>query len=201
MLEILSKRYKEIPTLVIDSTNNIVKEKPEMFKALLKKGKSLVNNKVMNVVFVSSEGNAIPALKAVSERSQCARVFHVPDIGEEEAVDILIQNKCEESLAKEIAKLCDGWLILVSLALDILAVAKEDASNDEVLMEIEECLLSRVWADYDRSKILVGSVFNEKAAVLNALIIKSMDFDGLLDYVRENYGIKMMNSCALLLMI
>jgi hypothetical protein len=35
-------------------------------------------------------------------------VFHVPDVGEEKAVDILINNKCEESLAKEIAKLCDG---------------------------------------------------------------------------------------------
>ena len=142
-----------------------MKEKPEMFKALLKKGKSLVNNKVMNVVFVSSEGSVIPALKAASEQSRCARVFHVPDIGEEKAVDILIQNKCEESLAKEIAKLCNGRLILVILALDILAVAEEDASNDKVLMEIKECLLSRVRADYDRSKILVGSMFNERLPV------------------------------------
>ena len=59
MLEILDemslkyqKRYNEIPTLVIDSTNNIEKEKPEMFQALLKKGKSLVDNKVMNIVFL-----------------------------------------------------------------------------------------------------------------------------------------------------
>ena len=184
------KRYKEIPTLVIDSTDNIVKENPEMFKTLLKKGKSLVNNKVMNIVFISSEEDVIPALKAASERSRCARVFHVPDIDEDKAIDILTQNKCEESLAKEIAKLCDGRLILVLLALDILAEAEEDASNDEVLMEIKECLLSRVRADYDRSKILVGSVFNEKAAILNALIIRSMDLDDLLDYIRENYGIK-----------
>ena len=63
-------------------------------------------------------------------------------------------------------RLCEGQLILVYLALDTLAVAKEDASNDEILMEIEKCLLSRVRADYDRSKILVGSVFSEKAAIL-----------------------------------
>ena len=117
---------------------------------------------------VSSEGSVIQALKAISERSRCATIFHVPDVGEEKSVDILINNKCEESLAKEIAKLCDGRLILVSLALHILAVKEKDASNDEVLLQIKECLLSRVRADYDRSKVFVGSPgFKEKVAIPN----------------------------------
>ena len=102
------RRYKEIPTLVIDSTDNIAKEDIKMFQALLKKAKSLVNNHQINIVLVSSEGSVIPALKDISERSRCACIYHVPDIGEEKAVDILINNKCEESLAKKIAKLCDG---------------------------------------------------------------------------------------------
>ena len=50
------RRYKEIPTLVIDSTDNIVKEEIKMFQALLKKAKSLVNNHQMNIVLVLRRG-------------------------------------------------------------------------------------------------------------------------------------------------
>ena len=107
-----------------------------MFQGLLKKAKSLVNSHKMNIVLVSSEVSVIPALKAISERSRCARIFHVPDVGEEKTVDILINHKCGESLAKEIAKLCDERLILITLALDIIAIEKEGVSNEKVLMQI-----------------------------------------------------------------
>ena len=67
------------------------------------------------------------------------------------------------------------------MALDILAAEEGD---HEVSTHIEECLLSRVRADYDRSKILVGTAgFKEKVAILDALKIKDMDSDDLLDHV------------------
>ena len=51
--------------------------------------------------------------------------------------------------------------------------------------------MSRVRADYDRSKIFVGTAgFKEKAAILDALKIKDMDSDDLLDHVRVHYGIE-----------
>ena len=84
--------------------------------------------------------------------------------------------------------MCDGRLILISLALYILAVEKEDY---EVSTHIEECLLSRVRADNDLSKIFVGTTgFKEKAAILDTLKIKDMDSDDLLDHVRVHYGIE-----------
>ena len=58
-------------------------------------------------------------------------------------------------------------------------------------MHIEECLLSRVRADNDRSKIFVGTAgFKEKAAILDSLKIKDMDSDDLLDHVRVHYSIE-----------
>ena len=45
--------------------------------------------------------------------------------------------------------------------------------------------MSGVWADYDCSKIFVETPgFKEKAAILDALKIKDMDSDDLLDHVR-----------------
>ena len=84
--------------------------------------------------------------------------------------------------------MCDGRLILISLALYILAVENED---HKVSTHIEECLFRQVWADYDRSNFFVGIAgFKEKAAILDSLKIKDMDSDDLLDHVRVHYGIE-----------
>ena len=79
-------------------------------------------------------------------------------------------------------------ILLISLALQVLAVER---NKEDIVIQIRECLLSRVRVDYDRSKISVGSIgFQEKAVILNALTLGDMDTDDLQEYyLREHYEI------------
>ena len=69
-----------LPTIIIDSTDHIAKTDRVLFRTLITLTKRLVNDKVANIVLVSSEEHILPALDEQVERTRSAKIFHVWDI-------------------------------------------------------------------------------------------------------------------------
>lgn len=167
-----NKKFKYPPTLVIDSVDRIAKDDKVMFTTLIQRAKDMVNSGLLHIVLVSSEGHVIPMLDKQSERTRSARVFHIPDLSQQEAKELFMKRGLTETLAKKLSVLCDGRLILIIQAHDILtSFMYEFGSEDEQYEGVKAHFLDLVEADMLRSKLITGNKYYR----VKLLILQSIE--------------------------
>ena len=72
--------------LVIDAADRLAKEYPAFLGTLQDFAKDCADSKTLRVVFVSSDGAALPLLMARSARSRMARPYEVGEVSDDQAV-------------------------------------------------------------------------------------------------------------------
>ena len=105
-LEEVAKEYKathgQTPTLVIDAADLVAKQDKAFFLRIQDFAKRCADNKIMTVVFVSSEGAVLPALLESSAFSRAHRVFEVGDIPDADAVAFLVHRGVPRERAENV---------------------------------------------------------------------------------------------------
>ena len=86
-----NKKFKYPP---IDNVDSIAKTDKVMFTTLIKSAKKMVNSGLVHIVLVSSEG---PMVDEQSECTRSARIFHIPDLSLQEAIELFMKQGLTES--------------------------------------------------------------------------------------------------------
>ena len=113
---IVKKHTGYIPTLVLDAVDTLAKTNNMLFEHLVRTCKRVVNDGILNVVMVSSEGRVVPLVKRLSEKSRVV-VHFLPDITPQEAYEVLTRRNVVPSVASKIVDITGPKLQLLYLAL------------------------------------------------------------------------------------
>ena len=166
------KVYNSRPTLVIDNVDVIKETDIALYRSLIRMCRSLVSEKVVNVIFVSSEDHAIPTVETISEMSRRGAVVRIPDVSTEDAIKLLEAHNCSKTFANKVADCTGGRLLYLMQALDVKNVAEcfGEHDQDAILHKVMSHLKAMVADDYKRSKVQIGQdLFNMKAGALEVV--------------------------------
>lgn len=96
-----SAKYDRPIVLVIDSIDILVKKDPRFLGYLQEFAKTCADCGVLRIVFVSSDGTALPLLMATSSWSRAKRPFEIGEISDDEAVSFLVKKDIPVSVASD----------------------------------------------------------------------------------------------------
>ena len=131
--------------LVIDAADNVAKTNPVFFNDLQDFAKVCADAGSLRIIFVSSEGAALPLMHLSSAWSRMLKPpYEVPDIGSEEAVAFLVRRGLDRSRAVEAVRditggrfsllhhplfreLCTSKITTINAAIALLSRDKIDA--------------------------------------------------------------------------
>ena len=163
--------------LVIDDADIIAKENPAFLTLLQTAAKNGADTGTLRIVFVSSEGHALPLLQAHSHWSR-GRVHEVGDIEDEEAVKYLVDVKeVDETRASEaVEKITGGRFAL----LNEFARDSQKKTNEAILEELhdttkERLLLLGVKADHELFQMILHPEPLRSADAARLVGIKNLD--------------------------
>ena len=176
-----TKRYKEIPTIVIDAADTVAKGDSVMFDVLIRSCKRLANNKIINILLVSSEGHVVPAVRDMSEGTRKV-VYHFPDISIKEATHLLMMHGEEKPLAEKIGRISDGRLIFLKQILNLLGETDISCLSDDAKVKAVEKHIEDIVEDHLKtSGLRTGNEYlKEKEAILSIIANNPMKRQELL---------------------
>lgn len=84
-------RHGRAPTLVLDAMDLVAKKDPAFFSEVQDFAKACADGRILRVVFVFSDGDALPLLLSSSAESRCDKdqIFEVGDISDADAVSYI----------------------------------------------------------------------------------------------------------------
>ena len=109
--EIYKLKHHQMPVMFIDGCDALAKDNPKGFERLVYLPKVPINDKILRVVFVSSEGAIIPEIKKSSAINRCLAIQEIEDITVEEALNYLCCNDVPLNVAKGIVKMFGGRFV------------------------------------------------------------------------------------------
>ena len=102
------KKHNRPIVLVIDAADRIAKDNPKFFGILQDFAKDCADQGLLRVVFVSSEGVALPLLQSSSAWSRSLPPIEVGEITDDQAVAYLVKRGVEEENAQDAVKNITG---------------------------------------------------------------------------------------------
>jgi len=102
------KKHNRPIVLVIDAADRIAKDNPKFFGILQDFAKDCADQGLLRVVFVSSEGVALPLLQSSSAWSRSLRPIEVGEITDNQAVAYLVKRGVDENNAQDAVKNITG---------------------------------------------------------------------------------------------
>eukprot|EP00732_Lithocolla_globosa_P002774 Lithocolla_globosa_v1_NODE_1945_length_2247_cov_4.583485.p1 type:complete len:419 gc:universal NODE_1945_length_2247_cov_4.583485:393-1649(+) len=105
--EKFKSKHGRPPVLVIDGADLIAKHDPTFFVRLQNFAKSSADRGKLRVVFVASEGHALPLLLESSAKSRL-EVYEVGDVSDKQAVEFLVEHDIPEDRANDAVKTITG---------------------------------------------------------------------------------------------
>jgi hypothetical protein len=105
------KKHGKAPTLVLDATDLVAKKDSTFFCEVQDFAKACADGGIMRVVFIFSDGDALPLLFSSSAESRCDKdqVYEVGDISDADAVKFVVSRYGkEEQLATELVETITG---------------------------------------------------------------------------------------------
>ena len=129
--------------LVIDAADYVATKEPAFFRDLQNFAKVCADTGVLRIVFVSSEGAALPLMRSSSAWSRAMPPYEVSDIDDALAVDYLAGRGVARAVAEEAVRTIAGgrFALLLSVASDATAASLAalrrtlDARTNAVLKE------------------------------------------------------------------
>jgi hypothetical protein len=121
--------------LVIDAADYVAKKDPAFFGDLQDFAKVCADGGALRVVFVSSEGVALPLMRAASARSRM-RVLEVPDIADADAVEYLVgRGVARADAAAAVRDVAGGRFALLAQAAAAAEAGRAAALREELSEE------------------------------------------------------------------
>jgi energy-coupling factor transporter ATP-binding protein EcfA2 len=108
--ETYKKTHKRPMVLVIDSADILAKEDPKFLYFLQNFAKDCADRGTLRIVFVSSDGSALPLLISQSSWSRAEAPFEIGEISDEDAVKFLCDRNVPEIIAREAVRCLTGGL-------------------------------------------------------------------------------------------
>ena len=105
------EKHGKAPTLVLDAMDLVAKKDPVFFSEVQDFAKACADGGIMRVVFIFSDGDALPLLLSSSAESRCDtdQVYEVGDISDADAVKFVVSRYGKkEQLAKELVETITG---------------------------------------------------------------------------------------------
>ena len=176
-----TKKYKEIPTIVIDAADTVAKGDSVMFNVLIRGCKRLANNNVVNILLISSEDHVVHSITSKSEGTRKV-VYHFPDISIEEATHLLMMHGEEKSLAEKVGRISDRRLIFLKQILNLLEETDVSCLSDDAKVKVVEKYIKDIVEDHLKtSGLRTGNeYFKEKEAILSIIAKNPMKRQELL---------------------
>jgi hypothetical protein len=134
------KKHKRPLVLVIDAADRVAKKDPDFFFTLQDFAKDCADEGILRVVFVSSEGVALPMLQSSSAWSRALRPVEIGEISDEDAVKYLESRGVRRDEALDAVKTITGGRF--SLLTD--KATYNGKSNEEWLVELERGIRDRL---------------------------------------------------------
>ena len=104
----------------------LAKWNSDLFKQLVYVAKVLVNEDILTVIFVSSEGLILPLVQKMSEVSRCLKIIDVGNISDETAINYLGNNGLQRELGEKIVQFTGGrFAYLVKCTIQYLAYSTQ----------------------------------------------------------------------------
>ena len=104
-------KHGKAPTLVLDAMDLVAKEDTKFFAQVQDFAKACADGGIMRVVFIFSDGDALPLLLSSSAESRCDtdQVYEVGDISDDDAVKFVVSRYGKDKqLAKELVETITG---------------------------------------------------------------------------------------------
>ena len=108
---VYKEKHGKAPTLVLDAMDLVAKKDPVFFSEVQDFAKACADGGIMRVVFIFSDGDALPLLLSSSAGSRCDKdqVYEVGDISDADAVNFVVSRYGKkEQLAKELVETITG---------------------------------------------------------------------------------------------
>jgi hypothetical protein len=121
-------RYARPAVLVIDAADLVAKKDPAFFRDLQDFAKGCADAGSLRVVFVSSEGAALPLMRASSAWSRALPPYEVPDIDDALAIDYLVERGMSRAAAEEAVHTVTGGRFSLLLHVASAAAARPVAA-------------------------------------------------------------------------
>ena len=118
------KKHKRPAVLVIDASDYVAKKDPLFFLDLQDFAKRCADMGTLRVVFVSSEGVALPLMSASSAWSRALPPYEVQDIDDALAVDYLVDRGMARPAAEEVVRTVTGGRFALLLKVASAAAVK-----------------------------------------------------------------------------
>ncbi len=135
--ELFKAKHDRPMVLVIDSADVLAKRNPDFFGLLQDFAKNCADRGTLRIVFISSDGSALPLLMARSAWSRAEKPpFEIGEIADEEAVDFLVKRGVPAADAEKAVKDITGGLF-ASLN-DFLSNHKKGKSYEEIVKTLDE---------------------------------------------------------------
>lgn len=125
-------RHNKMPVVFIDGCDALAKDNARSFARLVYLAKVLINDKILRIVFVSSEGSIIPEIQKSSAINRCATLHEIGDIDDKQAVKYLCQHNVPVGIAKGVVETVGGRFVYLKRAMLNYHTAKLDASSGRV---------------------------------------------------------------------
>ncbi len=127
-------KHKRPLVLVIDAADRVAKENPKFFFILQNFAKDCADKGILRVVFVSSEGVALPMLQSPSAWSRALRPIEVGEISDDDAVKYMELRGVWHDVALDAVKNITGGRFSLLMQRATLLMLE---SNKEWLAELE----------------------------------------------------------------
>ena len=105
------KKHGKAPTLVLDAMDLVAKKDATFFCEVQDFAKACADSGILRVVFIFSDGDALPLLLSSSAESRCKKnqIYEVGEISNADAVEFVIARyNTDESRAKELVETITG---------------------------------------------------------------------------------------------
>eukprot|EP00981_Chlorochromonas_danica_P004702 scaffold946_cov171-Ochromonas_danica.AAC.2 len=106
------KKHKRPLVLVIDSADRLAKKEPEFLEIFQDFAKDCACEGTLRIVFISSDGSALPLLQSRSAWSRAEEPLEVGEISDEDAVEYLVSKSVPEPNAKRAVNELTGGLFM-----------------------------------------------------------------------------------------
>jgi hypothetical protein len=117
--------------LVIDSTDILAKRDPMFLEELQTYAKDCADRGTLRIVFVSSDGTALPFLMSKSAWSRASAPFEIGEISDEDAVQYLVERNVPKDIAEKAVHSFTGGLF--RFLNDFVSRYSEGQSLDEII--------------------------------------------------------------------
>jgi hypothetical protein len=123
--------------LVLDSVDRIAKGTPEFLEFLQNFAKDCADEGDLRIVFITSDGSALPLLMSRSSWSRAKQPpFEVGEISDEDAIDYLKKKGIDQDLAEKVVKNITGGLF--SMLKNYVSNNQEGMKYDDILQILNE---------------------------------------------------------------